>query len=285
MGINKVANVLVYVEHAYEGFIFAPFLAKMIFLISPAKKLVCNGWDGTKPVSQPRFLKEASYLVDKLQKKSALSLSRMMGISAELANLNEERFKLWTPEHSTLNSTQAMLLFQGDVYQGLSAEDFNKKQTAYSQDHLRILSGLYGILRPLDAVMPYRLEMGSDFKVTPAKKNLYAYWNDRISQTIKDDAEEIGTDLLVNLASNEYSKAAKLKQTGLRVIDMEFKEFHKGDFKMISFFAKKARGLMARYAIKNDVKTLDELKHFDMEGYHFNERFSKGDKWVFTREQ
>jgi cytoplasmic iron level regulating protein YaaA (DUF328/UPF0246 family) len=254
-------------------------------LISPAKKLECNGWDDTKPVSQPRFLDEAAYLVNKLQKKSALSLSKMMGISRDLATLNEERFKVWTSEHGQTNSTQAMLLFQGDVYQGLSAEDFNKKQTTYAQEHLRIVSGLYGVLKPLDAVMPYRLEMGSDFKVTPAKKNLYAYWGDQISNAIQEDAKEIGTDIIVNLASNEYSKAAKLKQMGLRVISTEFKEFHKGDYKMISFFAKKARGLMARYAIKNSIKTLDDLKHFDLEGYHFSERFSKGDKWVFTREQ
>ena len=207
----------------------------------------------------------------------------MMGISADLADLNVERFQEWTLTHDKLNSTQAMLLFQGDVYQGLQAEDFKKKEAAFAQAHLRILSGLYGVLRPLDATMPYRLEMGSDFKVTTAKKNLYAYWGDTLSNTLIAQAKELDTDIIVNLASNEYSKAAKLKKTGLRVIEVDFKELHKGEYKMISFFAKKARGLMARYAIKNLINEVDDLKGFDLDGYNFNARFSKGDKWVFTR--
>jgi hypothetical protein len=257
----------------------------MIFLISPAKKLENTGWKTSIAVSQPRFLGESEYLLEKLRKKSARGLSKMMSISSDLADLNVERFQNWNPVHNQENSTQAMLLFQGDVYQGLGAADFKKKEAAFAQAHLRILSGLYGVLRPLDATMPYRLEMGSDFKVTAAKKNLYAYWADTLQKSIMADAAELDTDIVVNLASNEYSKAAKLNKTGLRVIEIDFKDFHKGEYKMISFFAKKARGLMARYAIKNLINEVEDLKGFDLDGYHFNARFSKGDKWVFTREQ
>ena len=243
------------------------------------------GWKAAVPVSQPIFLDDSEYLVEKLRKKSARSLSKMMSISADLADLNVERFNQWNPVHDKENSTQAMLLFQGDVYKGLGADDFKKKEAAFAQAHLRILSGLYGVLRPFDAIMPYRLEMGSDFKVTEAKKNLYAYWGDTIQKSILADATELDKDTIVNLASNEYSRAAKLNKTGLRVIEVDFKDMHKGEYKMISFFAKKARGLMARYAIKNLINEAEDLKGFDLEGYHFNARFSKGDKWVFTREQ
>lgn len=257
----------------------------MIFLISPAKKIENPGFNPAFAVSEARYIADAEHLVERLKKKSAHSLSKMMSISADLAELNVERFAAWTPQHSAKNSTQAMLLFQGDVYQGLQAHEFNKKEATFAQAHLRILSGLYGILRPLDAAMPYRLEMGSDFKVTAAKKNLYAYWGDRLCETIKEDSAKLNSDVLVNLASNEYSKAGKLKKTGLQVIDMEFKDLRNGEYKMISFFAKKARGLMARYAIKNLINKVEDLKGFDLDGYCYDERLSKGDKWVFTREQ
>lgn len=257
----------------------------MIFLLSPAKKIQCDGLSDRYPVTEPVHMEEASYLVKKLKTKSPLSLKRMMGISDDLANLNQERYQVWNPEPSAEESMQAALLFQGDVYQGLDAASLNKKDMAYAQKNLRILSGLYGILKPTDQIMPYRLEMGCDFKVTAAKKNLYQYWGDKILNDLKQELAEQGEDIIVNLASNEYAKAAKLKKAGATLISPEFKDYHNGDYKMISFFAKKARGLMARYAVKNKVKDVEELKGFDSEGYFFNNKLSQGDKWVFTRDQ
>ncbi len=230
-------------------------------------------------------MEEANYLVNKMKTKSPLALKRMMGISNDLAQLNQERYQEWTTSPDAQESMQAALLFQGDVYQGLEAHSLNKKDMEYAQKNLRILSGLYGILRPEDQIMPYRLEMGCDFKVTPAKKNLYLYWGDKIQKDIMNDLESQGSETIVNLASNEYARVAKLNKTGAHVIAPEFKDFHNGDYKMISFFAKKARGLMARFAIKNKIKNVEELKAFDSEGYFFNNKLSKGDKWVFTRDQ
>lgn len=255
----------------------------MIFLLSPAKKLICEGLDDKFGVTEPAFRSEAEYLAKKLKTKSPLSLMRMMNISRDLGQLNHERFQHWVADPSTDEAMQAILMFQGDVYQGLQAEDFGKRDMAYAQDHVRILSGLYGLLKPLDQVMPYRLEMGCDFKVTAAKKNLYQYWGDKIKNSISEEMDE--SSVIINLASNEYSKAARLNKMGHRVISPEFRDFQKGEYKMISFFAKKARGLMTRFAIKNKIKEVDDLKAFDLEGYYFNNKLSKEDKWVFTRDK
>jgi len=246
---------------------------------------VCDGLSERYPLTEPIYMEEANYLVNKMKTKSPLALKRMMGISNDLAQLNQERYQEWTTSPDAQESMQAALLFQGDVYQGLEAHSLNKKDMEYAQKNLRILSGLYGILRPEDQIMPYRLEMGCDFKVTPAKKNLYLYWGDKIQKDIMNDLESQGSETIVNLASNEYARVAKLNKTGAHVIAPEFKDFHNGDYKMISFFAKKARGLMARFAIKNKIKNVEELKAFDSEGYFFNNKLSKGDKWVFTRDQ
>ncbi len=246
---------------------------------------MCDGLSERYPVTEPIYMEEANYLVNKMKTKSPLALKRMMGISNDLAQLNQERYQEWTTSPDAQESMQAALLFQGDVYQGLEAHSLNKKDMEYAQKNLRILSGLYGILRPEDQIMPYRLEMGCDFKVTPAKKNLYLYWGDKIQKDIMNDLESQGSETIVNLASNEYARVAKLNKTGAHVIAPEFKDFHNGDYKMISFFAKKARGLMARFAIKNKIKNVEELKAFDSEGYFFNNKLSKGDKWVFTRDQ
>lgn len=255
----------------------------MIFLLSPAKKLICEGLNDKFRATQPVYLANADYLTNKLKKKSPLSLKRMMGISQELAELNHERYQHWVSDPESNESMQAVLMFQGDVYQGLQAGEWNKSDMQYAQDHLRILSGLYGILRPLDKVMPYRLEMGSDFKVTAAKKNLYSYWGDTIKNFLSQELEEDGT--IVNLASNEYAKAARLGKTSFKVISPQFKDLHDGEYKMMSFFAKKARGMMARFAVENKIKYAEELKAFDSEGYYFNNKLSKDDKWVFTRDK
>jgi cytoplasmic iron level regulating protein YaaA (DUF328/UPF0246 family) len=255
----------------------------MISLLSPAKKLICEGLDDKFGVTEPTFKSDAEYLAKKLKTKSPLGLMRMMGISKDLAQLNHERFQHWVADPSTDEAMQASLMFQGDVYQGLQADGFGKRDMSYAQEHVRILSGLYGVLRPLDQVMPYRLEMGADFKVTAAKKNLYQYWGDKIKDSLSEELQD--DSLIINLASNEYSKAARLNKIGCRVISPEFRDFQNGDYKMISFFAKKARGMMTRFAVKNKIKDVEDLKAFDYEGYYFNNKLSKDDKWVFTRDK
>ena len=209
----------------------------------------------------------------------------MMGISEDLADLNLKRYQDWKSNPNTQESMQAALLFQGDVYQGLQASQWNKSDMNYAQKNLRILSGLYGILRPEDAIMPYRLEMGSDFKVTPAKSNLYKFWGDKIKQDIEKRVGDDRDRTIVNLASNEYNKAARLNKIDARIITPHFKEMHNGEYKMLSFFAKKARGMMVNYAVKNKIKDVEDLKGFNTEGYTYNARLSKGDDWVFTRDK
>jgi len=257
----------------------------MIFLLSPAKKLVCQGVSPKHEVTEPVLMQEAEYLAKKLKAKSASSLMKMMGISKDLGQLNHERYQMWSNAPRDDQAMQAALLFQGDVYQGLQAADFNKKQMKYAQSHLRILSGLYGILRPLDKTMPYRLEMGSDFKVTPAKSNLYKFWGDRIRKEVSTALGQHDEAIVVNLASNEYARAAQLNKLDTRIVTPEFREEKDGDYKMISFFAKKARGLMARYAVEHNIRDVESLKGFDSAGYYYNNELSQGDKWVFTRLQ
>jgi len=258
----------------------------MIILLSPAKKLLSEGQNTKFSATAPRHLEEASYLVDKLKKKSPKQLEKMMHISSDLAGLNHERFQTWTDGLAKKNTTQAALMFKGDVYVGLGAEKWKKSDFNYAQKHVRILSGLYGLLRPLDAVKPYRLEMGSRFEVTKAKKNLYKYWGETIKNDIESDLTEIKSETVVNLASNEYSKAALLKTTEARVITPSFKELRgNGEYKALMLYVKQARGMMADFAVKHKVKNPDDLKAFDMAGYTYNKKMSEGDEWVFTRDQ
>ncbi len=257
----------------------------MIVLLSPAKTLDYTKEFDVEPTA-PAFLSDSAKLIKELKTKEPKDIASLMGLSDKLATLNFDRYQSWSAaKKMSADSQPALFVFQGDVYQGLEAHSLNKKDMEYAQKNLRILSGLYGILRPEDQIMPYRLEMGCDFKVTPAKKNLYLYWGDKIQKDIMNDLESQGSETIVNLASNEYARVAKLNKTGAHVIAPEFKDFHNGDYKMISFFAKKARGLMARFAIKNKIKNVEELKAFDSEGYFFNNKLSKGDKWVCTRDQ
>jgi len=209
----------------------------------------------------------------------------MMSISEDLAQLNAERFAKWSQPFTEENSKQAVYSFNGDVYQGLEASLLSKEEIDYAQDHLRILSGLYGVLRPLDSIQPYRLEMGTSWEITPKKNSLYKYWKSAVTERLKEDVEETGAKFILNLASQEYAKAVDFKAIDLPVISPDFKEERGDKFQMISFFAKKARGLMARYAIENRIEKPEELKAFDYEGYHFNESLSdlSKNKWVFTR--
>ena len=206
-----------------------------------------------------------------------------MQISQKLADINAKRFNQWHLPFDMKNSKQAVLAFRGDVYNGLDAISLAEDRLNYAQTHLRIISGLYGLLRPLDLMQPYRLEMGLRLK-TKNGKDLYEFWGHRITDALNSLLAEKDEPVLINLASNEYFKSIQEKNLDCRLITPEFKDWKNGKYKIISFFAKKARGLMVRYSIDRDIKDPDELKNFDYDGYKFNHELSKADNWVFSRD-
>ncbi|MEP2936964.1 MAG: peroxide stress protein YaaA [Gilvibacter sp.] len=253
----------------------------MKFVVSPAKSLDFESQLPTEQFSDPIFLKEAERLNKLLKKKSARSLSKLMSISADLGALNFERNQQWQIPFTASNARPAMFAFAGDVYRGLDAYNLSKDQMSYLQENLRILSGLYGILKPLDLMQPYRLEMGTRIKVG-VSKNLYAFWQKKITQALNNELKE--DDFLLNLASNEYFKAIDKKTLNVPIINTAFKEFKDGEYKMIGFFAKYARGLMAKYLATTNAKTLEDVKGFNYEGYGFSEALSTEQELVFTRQ-
>lgn len=257
----------------------------MIALISPAKSLDFQSVPPFEQRSKLIFAKEAEYLAEKLKKFSANKLKSMMSISEDLAQLNADRYAQWSWPFTEANSKQAVYSFNGDVYQGLQANTLTEEEMEFAQDHLRILSGLYGLLRPLDAIQPYRLEMGTSWAVTPKKNSLYKFWKPTITKQLKADIADTGSEFVLNLASQEYAKAVDFKEIGVPVIAPEFREERGDKFQMISFFAKKARGLMTKYAIENRVRKPEDLLGFDSDGYHYNESLSELsiNKWVYTR--
>lgn len=256
----------------------------MIVILSPAKSLDFESPLKTDKNSQPRFTDESEKLISILKKKSVRQLKSMMDISEDLAQLNYDRYQSWKLPLKPPPARPAVFAFTGDVYQGLEANQFTEKQLDFAQDHLRILSGLYGVLRPLDLMLPYRLEMGTKLKVTAKKDNLYKFWDDALTKQINEDLAESNSKALVNLASNEYFKALKPKLIDKPIITPEFKDYKNGEYKMIGFFAKKARGLMAAHIVRKKITDPQKLKTFDSEGYTYNDKLSKGNKWVFTRE-
>lgn len=254
----------------------------MITLISPAKTLDFeSNWE-IEGTTLPYFIENAEYLNSKLQKISVKQLGKLMGISTDLAVLNYDRFQKFSVPFNTKNARPAIFAFKGDVYIGLDAETLTHEDLSFAQNHLRILSGLYGLLRPLDLMQAYRLEMGTAVRITPAKPNLYSYWADSISNRLK---EEMDDEVLINLASAEYFKAVRAKKFKGRIITPQFLDAKGGEYKMIGFFAKKARGLMSRYIIQNKINEPNQLKSFELEGYSYNAKLSKADDWVFTREE
>jgi len=254
----------------------------MLIVVSPAKSLYDRCPVQFEPFSQVDFLHEAEKVVSVLKKKKPAQLAGLMGISPKLAELNYQRFQAWTPPFTPENSWQAVLMFNGDVYQGLNAETFTASEFETAQQQLRILSGVYGLLKPLDLIQPYRLEMGTNVSVA-RKKNLYEFWKTRITAKLNQEFSETGKKVLVNLASNEYFSAIDTKKLKARIITPAFKEHKNGQYQMVSFFAKRARGLMSRFIIQNRISDPEEMKAFDMEGYYFNNELSNGDSWVFTR--
>ncbi|SFR78602.1 hypothetical protein SAMN05216203_3042 [Marinobacter daqiaonensis] len=255
----------------------------MLMVISPAKNLDYESPLATTSYTQPAFLEESCELIDQLKELEPHQVSNLMGISDKLGQLNAERFQQWHTPFTPDNARQAVLAFNGDVYTGLGAQDFSEQEFEFAQEHLRILSGLYGVLRPLDLMQPYRLEMGTKFE-NRRGKDLYKFWGDTITEALN---EQLAADdgVLVNLASNEYFKSVRKKQLDARIITPQFKDWKNGQYKMISFYAKKARGLMCRYAIKNGITQADDLKGFNLEGYRFSEEHSSGDNWTFLRDE
>ena len=255
----------------------------MLTVISPAKTLDFDTPPTTQKHSQPRFLSHSQELIDTLRQMSTADIASLMKLSDKLAGLNVARYETWQTPFSLDNAKQAVLAFQGDVYTGLDAETLDEKQLTFAQKHLRILSGLYGVLKPLDLIQPYRLEMGT--KLDNAKgKDLYAFWGSDIRQSLQAE-DAMQDEVLINLASNEYFKAVEAKKLKTRIITPVFKDWKNGQYKMISFYAKKARGMMSRYIIEHELQDPDRIKDFDTDGYRFSADMSKKDEWVFIRHQ
>ena len=256
----------------------------MLVVISPAKTLNFDPQALCKTTTKPALHTHAKQLIDWLRKLSPKQLGKLMGISDKLATEVHKYVSDWKAKYDPVGAKQAVLAFRGDVYQGLDADSFRARDFEFTQQHLRILSGLYGALRPLDLIQPYRLVMGTRLAGEHGK-DLYDFWGDRIAKCLKKTLAEQGDNVLVNLASNEYFKAAKAKTFDCRVITPVFKDYSGGDYKVLSFFAKKARGLMARHIIREHVTEDGELLKFRAAGYKYNRGLSSEDRPVFTRKQ
>ena len=254
----------------------------MLIVISPAKSLDYKTPATTKDFTIPEMLEDSEKLLTKLRKLTPKKISELMGVSASLGQLNYERFQTWHQPFTPENAKQAVLAFSGDVFQGLDANSLSPEQLLKLQSKLRILSGLYGVLKPLDLMQAYRLEMGTKIKYQRSN-DLYAFWKKKITPKVKEAIGESGSNILVNLASNEYYKSIDTKKLACEIVTPEFKDMKNGQYKMISFFAKKARGLMTRFILENDIDQVDDLQAFDADGYVFNPRLSKDGKPVFTR--
>lgn len=255
----------------------------MLAVISPAKTLDFESPCPAHTATQPQFLEDASILIEVLRKKSRPQLRDLMGISEKLADLNYTRYREWSTPFTDDNARAALLAFKGDVYTGFELEDYSKSDFQFAQKHLRILSGLYGSLRPLDLIQPYRLEMGTQLK-TPRGKNLYEFWGDTITKELKEALKKSASGTLINLASNEYFSSVDVSSLPGKIITPQFKDLKNGTYKFISFYGKKARGMMCEFMIRNRVTEPAGLKKFKMEGYRYNAKLSSGDNWVFTRD-
>lgn len=256
----------------------------MLMVISPAKTLDYTSENSLKDFTEPQHMKQALELIKILKKVSAHELASLMNISDKLAALNVARYAQWQSKFTLDNAKQAILAFKGDVYTGLAVEDFTTEDFSFAQQHLRILSGLYGLLRPLDLMQPYRLEMGT--KLANSKgKDLYAFWGRQLTDWLNQALKKQGDNILLNLASNEYFKSIQPKDLSANLIEVDFKDQKNGQYKIISFYAKKARGMMARYVIKNKLTRVEQLTKFDSEGYYYSSQHSKTSKLVFLRDE
>jgi cytoplasmic iron level regulating protein YaaA (DUF328/UPF0246 family) len=256
----------------------------MLMVISPAKTLDFETPPTTKRYTQPQFLNHSQELISQLRDLTPAQIGELMHLSDKLSGLNAARFGSWNPAFTPENAKQALLAFKGDVYTGLDADTLSAADLTYAQKHLRMLSGLYGLLRPLDLMQPYRLEMGT--KLANARgKDLYAFWGDRISEWLNEALKVQGDDVLLNLASNEYFSAVKRPALNARVIETEFRDQKNGQYKIISFYAKKARGMMARFVISERISKPKDLMQFDVHGYRYSKEQSSADKLIFLRDE
>lgn len=254
----------------------------MLIVISPAKTLDFENINDNLPMTNPRFINESNIIMNELRELDSYSIGKLMKISDKLASLNKDRFTTW--KDSLENSKHCLLAFQGDVYKGLDVGSFTDEELFYANNHLRILSGLYGVLKPFDGINPYRLEMGSKLKVGKSK-NLYEFWNNTLNNSIYDELRKHKESTLINLASKEYFKSVEKIESyeDVKVITPIFKEFRNGEYKIISLKAKRARGLMSRYIIQNEISEPEKLKLFREEDYEYNEELSNEKEWIFTR--
>jgi len=254
----------------------------MLILISPSKTLDFDIPEKAINPSQPEFLAEAQLLVDKLKKFNPKKLQELMHINLKLADLNAARYMDWCQPFTEENARQALLVFKGEVFTGLNSEDLSSDDLQFSQDHLRILSGLYGVLRPLDLIQAYRLEMGTKLK-TRRGKNLYQFWGNKITNSINTALKNSGQNILVNLASNEYFNSIDKKKLDAEVYTPTFKDYKNGTYKFLTVYCKRARGMMTQFIIKNKITEVEKLKLFDDDGYYYNDNLSEVRNWVFTR--
>ncbi|EKL5294838.1 peroxide stress protein YaaA [Vibrio parahaemolyticus] len=256
----------------------------MLIVVSPAKTLDYESPLATEKFTQPELIEYSKELIDVCRKLTPADVASLMKVSDKIADLNVGRFQEWSETFTTENSRQAIFAFKGDVYTGLEAETLSDADFEYAQKHLRMLSGLYGLLKPLDLMQPYRLEMGT--KLANEKgSNLYQFWGNVITDKLNEAIAEQGDNVLINLASNEYFKAVKAKNLDAQVITPIFKDCKNGQYKVISFYAKKARGMMARYIIENRIESVADLTKFDTAGYYFVEEESTPTDLVFKREE
>jgi len=256
----------------------------MLLLLSPAKSLDYDSPAEGVPHTLPQFVSQSAELIEVLKHKTPTQISELMDLSDNLAALNVARYEAWRPKFTAKNSKQAVLAFNGDVYDGLEAKSLKPKDLEWAQDHVCILSGLYGVLRPLDWMQPYRLEMGTAL-TNLRGKNLYQFWGASIAQHLNAQLSKDKTPVVINLASQEYFKAVDQKILKARVIECVFEEYKGGKYKVISFFAKRARGLLARYAIQKHIQNPEKLKAFNLEGYAYEDSESDVNRWVFRRRE
>ena len=256
----------------------------MLIFLSPAKSLDFTTPPHVGTFTQPGYLQQSETLIRQLRQLSPADIARLMDLSDQLALLNFARYADWSLPFTPENAKQAVLAFDGDVYDGLAARNLSADDLAFAQQHVRILSGLYGILKPLDLMQPYRLEMGTRL-ATAAGKDLYAFWGDTLLAALNAELAEAAQPVVVNLASEEYFKAVRARKLAARVIQPVFEDWKGGRYKIISFYAKKARGLMARYAVVNRLTDPEALQAFDGEGYAFTPEVSDAQTWVFRRRQ
>jgi uncharacterized protein len=254
----------------------------MLVLLSPAKTLDYESDIPPYPVRLPSFLEDSAKLIEGLRMLNSSEIAQLMKVSEKIALLNEDRFSEWTIEFNASNSRPALFAFKGDVYTGLNALSLNSDQLEWADNHLRHLSGLYGLLKPLDFMFPYRLEMGTRFQ-NDRGNNLYQFWGTRLTDLINQEIADSHCKALIQLASNEYSQAVQLKHIDCPVITPIFKDTKNGQLKVISFYAKKARGMMARYIIEKKIVTPGKLKYFDIDGYQYDDALSTEFEWVYTR--